>query len=129
MLSVPFEIDGPPFSPPEAEEALVFLGTKRTKRTLANMRRAGTGPRYHRVGVRVVYPRRELFEWAQRQLGSLVSSTAEERALKAAAVKKDAKKAARAARNKSRQCGDTRAARDITQQLAQESARTGVTQV
>jgi len=49
--------------PAEAAELL-----RRGSRTLARWRAEGVGPRYSKVGSRILYPRRELEEWVARTI-------------------------------------------------------------
>jgi len=49
-------------------------------KTLANRRSSGTGPRYSRVGLRVVYEQADLDKWAEARTSAPVHNTTEERA-------------------------------------------------
>ena len=51
---------------------------RRSPRRLQDLRMNGRGPPFVRDGLRVLYPRSGGREWARKQLGPLVTSTAEE---------------------------------------------------
>jgi hypothetical protein len=50
------------------------FGSRITVRTLANWRYLGTGPKFSRIGGRILYPAKELGEWERTKT---VQSTSE----------------------------------------------------
>lgn len=55
--------------PHEAAQTL-----RRSERTLARMRAEGKGPRYHKCGARILYPRTSIDEWITHDLIAPVRS-------------------------------------------------------
>lgn len=43
------------------------FGGRITVRTLANWRWSGSGPKFTRIGGRILYPRKDLEEWEERR--------------------------------------------------------------
>jgi predicted DNA-binding transcriptional regulator AlpA len=60
---MPFKITHDLLLPAEAAELL-----RRGPRTLARWRAEGVGPRYSKVGSRILYPRGEIEEWLARTI-------------------------------------------------------------
>ena len=52
------------FTPDELSER---YGFKITTRTLANWRSAGVSPPFTKIGGRILYPAKQLFEWEERR--------------------------------------------------------------
>lgn len=68
------------FTPREAVADLEERGVKTTEGTLAKWRSEGGGPKFHKVGNRVLYSAPSLQEYARERIGPEFSSTSEARA-------------------------------------------------